>query len=168
MLISEDANATFHIAHSAIVPEKGLTSPPAGGITPIMTVSIPVAVALTTFVPPCTPSLKALVLVALRYVPAHQAPALRLFPHFGPVSVVEVLVEAIDKKGRYYSGRTPHNKIVHIINAGPACLGKIICVEISEANGSNLKGFYVDAERMDRGQSLIKYKRPPPLLELDC
>ncbi len=63
---------------------------------------------------------------------------------------VSVFVESIDKKGLYYFGRTPHNKIVHVLNAGPATLGKFIDVEISEANASNLKGYYIDANRRNR------------------
>jgi tRNA-2-methylthio-N6-dimethylallyladenosine synthase len=64
--------------------------------------------------------------------------------------VEECLVESIDKKSRYYSGRTPHNKLVHVLNAGDACVGKIIPVEITAANTSNLRGYYVDAPRRDR------------------
>lgn len=64
--------------------------------------------------------------------------------------IEKTLIESVDKKGRYYSGRTPHNRLVHVINAGPSCVGKIIDVEITEANGSNLKGYYVDAPRTDR------------------
>ncbi|MBI1862414.1 MAG: tRNA (N6-isopentenyl adenosine(37)-C2)-methylthiotransferase MiaB [Deltaproteobacteria bacterium] len=69
--------------------------------------------------------------------------------------IESVLVESIDKKkGRYFFGRSLHNKIVHVLNAGPACVGKVIDVEVTEANGSNLKGYYVDAERIDRVASL--------------
>jgi tRNA-2-methylthio-N6-dimethylallyladenosine synthase len=63
---------------------------------------------------------------------------------------VPVLIESIDKKGRFFSGRNPHGKIVHVMNAGAACIGKIIDVEITDTNGSNLKGYYVDAERKNR------------------
>ncbi|MFM8268825.1 MAG: TRAM domain-containing protein, partial [Pseudomonadota bacterium] len=56
-----------------------------------------------------------------------------------------VLIEALDKKARNYSGRNPQGKIVHVFNAGAACVGKTIEVEVTEANGSNLRGFYVDA-----------------------
>jgi len=62
-------------------------------------------------------------------------------------SVQSCLIESIDKKNRFYSGRTLHNKIVHVLNAGEACLGKIIDVEITEANSNNLRGFYVGAPR---------------------
>lgn len=54
----------------------------------------------------------------------------------------KVLVERLDKKGRYYCGRTPHNKIVHVYNAEATTVGKIIDVEVTDANGSNLKGYY--------------------------
>jgi len=62
-----------------------------------------------------------------------------------------VLLEAVDKKDLYYSGRSPHNRRVHVLNAGDACLGKILNVEITEANASNLRGYYVGAPRIDRG-----------------
>lgn len=60
------------------------------------------------------------------------------------------LIEKLDKKQRYYTGRNPYNTIVHVLNAGEACLGKIVDVEITEANGSNLKGYYVGAPKTDR------------------
>lgn len=63
---------------------------------------------------------------------------------------VKCLVESMDRKGRYYSGRTPHTQIVHVLNAGPSCVGKIIDVEITESRNSNLRGYYVDAPRTDR------------------
>ncbi len=63
---------------------------------------------------------------------------------------VSVLVESVDKKDRYYTGRNPHGKLVHILNAGVACVGKTIEVEISDATGSNLRGYYVGAPRVDR------------------
>lgn len=63
---------------------------------------------------------------------------------------VSCLIESVDKKGRYYSGRTPHTQIVHVLNAGPSCVGKIIDVEITESRNSNLRGYYVDAPRTDR------------------
>lgn len=63
---------------------------------------------------------------------------------------VPVLVEAVDKKDRYFTGRNPYGKLVHILNAGTACVGKTIDVEISDASGSNLKGYYVGAPRVDR------------------
>jgi tRNA-2-methylthio-N6-dimethylallyladenosine synthase len=66
-------------------------------------------------------------------------------------SIQSCLLESIDKKNRYYSGRTPEGKIVHVINAGEACVGKIIDVEITEAKASNLRGYYVGAPRFDRG-----------------
>lgn len=56
-----------------------------------------------------------------------------------------VLIESIDKKGQYYFGRNPYNKVVHVFNAGPATVGKTIPVEITEVTGSNLKGFFVGA-----------------------
>jgi tRNA-2-methylthio-N6-dimethylallyladenosine synthase len=59
----------------------------------------------------------------------------------------EVLVESIDKKKLHYTGRNAHNKLVHIYNAGEACVGKILDVEITEATGSNLRGYYVGAPR---------------------
>lgn len=58
-------------------------------------------------------------------------------------SVQSCLVEGQDLKAKSLSGRTPHNKLVHIQQAGPACVGKTIDVKITEANTSNLKGFYV-------------------------
>ncbi|MCB0403684.1 MAG: tRNA (N6-isopentenyl adenosine(37)-C2)-methylthiotransferase MiaB [Bdellovibrionales bacterium] len=65
-------------------------------------------------------------------------------------STVSCLIEALDKKGRYYTGRTPHGKLVHVLNAGEACIGKILDVEVTEGNASNLKGYYVGAPRQDR------------------
>ncbi len=62
----------------------------------------------------------------------------------------QVLVESLDKKEKYFTGRNPHGKIVHVLNAGSACVGKTVEVDITEANGSNLKGFYVGAPRTDR------------------
>jgi tRNA-2-methylthio-N6-dimethylallyladenosine synthase len=62
-----------------------------------------------------------------------------------------VLVEALDRKGLFYSGRNPYGKVVHVMNAGEACLGKVVDVEITEANASNLRGYYVGAPRFDRG-----------------
>jgi len=53
-----------------------------------------------------------------------------------------VLVEAMDKKGLCYSGRSAENKMVHVQNAGPACVGKIVDVEITAATGSNLRGVF--------------------------
>lgn len=64
--------------------------------------------------------------------------------------IAPVLIESLDKKSRYYTGRSPHNKVVHVLNAGEACVGKIIDVKITQANGSNLKGFYVGAPEQDR------------------
>lgn len=64
-----------------------------------------------------------------------------------------VLIESLDKKARYFTGRNPQAKIVHVLNAGEACLGKTIEVEITDANGSNLKGYYVGAPRTDRNQA---------------
>lgn len=61
-----------------------------------------------------------------------------------------VLIEAMDKKNRYFSGRNPHGKKVHVMNAGEACVGKLIDVEVTEATGSNLRGFYVGAPKRDR------------------
>ena len=57
------------------------------------------------------------------------------------------LMESIDKKGRFYMGRTAHNKVVHVMNVGAASVGKMIEVEITEATGSNLKGYYTGAPR---------------------
>jgi tRNA-2-methylthio-N6-dimethylallyladenosine synthase len=68
-------------------------------------------------------------------------------------TVTEVLVESLDKKARYFSGRNPHNKLVHVLNAGEACVGKVVPVEIVEANGTNLRGYYVGAERVNRVSS---------------
>lgn len=62
-----------------------------------------------------------------------------------------VLLESMDRKGLFYSGRNQHAKRVHVMNAGEACLGKIVDVEITEANASNLRGYYVGAPRIDRG-----------------
>ncbi|MBY0369123.1 tRNA (N6-isopentenyl adenosine(37)-C2)-methylthiotransferase MiaB [bacterium] len=61
-----------------------------------------------------------------------------------------VLIESMDKKALYYSGRSPHNRRVHVLNAGDACIGKILEVEVTEANASNLRGYYVGAPRLDR------------------
>jgi tRNA-2-methylthio-N6-dimethylallyladenosine synthase len=63
---------------------------------------------------------------------------------------VPVLVEGLDKKKLYYTGRTPQWKLVHVLNAGDACRGKIIDVEITERRVSNLKGFYTGAPRVAR------------------
>lgn len=60
-----------------------------------------------------------------------------------------VLIEAVDKKGRFFSGRNPAGKMVHVMNAGPACVGSVIPVEITQTTGSNLRGYYVDAPRID-------------------
>lgn len=65
-------------------------------------------------------------------------------------SKVSCLVEKLDKKQRHYSGRSLQNKIVHVLNAGEACVGKVIDVEITEANGSNLRGYYDGAPRSPR------------------
>lgn len=78
---------------------------------------------------------------------------------FGPMEAMNralvgtttpVLIEAVDKKDCYYSGRSPHARRVHVLNAGDACLGKILDVEITEANASCLRGYYVGAPRIDR------------------
>ncbi len=61
-----------------------------------------------------------------------------------------VLIESMDKKKKYFTGRNPYGKVVHVLNAGVACVGKSIDVEITEATGSNLKGYYVGAPRIDR------------------
>ncbi len=71
-------------------------------------------------------------------------------------SVQKVLVESIDRKNLHYSGRSLHSKMVHVLNAGDACVGKILDVEITEANGSNLRGYYVGAPKEFRRQ----YERP--------
>lgn len=55
---------------------------------------------------------------------------------------IPVLVESMDKKGFCYSGRSVENKLVHVQNAGPACVGKIVDVEITAATGSNLRGVF--------------------------
>jgi tRNA-2-methylthio-N6-dimethylallyladenosine synthase len=59
-----------------------------------------------------------------------------------------VLIESLDKQGRHYSGRTPHGKLVHVLNAGEACLGKTIEVEITQSTGSNLRGYFTGAPRV--------------------
>lgn len=61
--------------------------------------------------------------------------------------VQKVLIESMDKKGLCYTGRSPHNKLVHVENAGPASLGKIIDVQMTAGNVSALRGFYVGAPR---------------------
>jgi len=61
--------------------------------------------------------------------------------------IVSVLVESMDKKKKFFSGRTPHSKLVHIMNVGEASVGKIIDVEITDSNVSCLKGFYVGAPK---------------------
>ncbi|MEZ4749980.1 MAG: tRNA (N6-isopentenyl adenosine(37)-C2)-methylthiotransferase MiaB [Bdellovibrionota bacterium] len=63
---------------------------------------------------------------------------------------VSCLVEGIDKKGRHYTGRTPYGKLVHVLNAGDACVGRIIDVEVTEGSASNLKGYYIGAPRQNR------------------
>jgi tRNA-2-methylthio-N6-dimethylallyladenosine synthase len=73
-------------------------------------------------------------------------------------TISHVLVEAIDKKGRFYSGRDLHSKMVHVLNAGEACVGKVLEVEITEANGNSLKGYYVGAPKTERDYSK-NYKR---------
>lgn len=70
-------------------------------------------------------------------------------------SLEECLIEKIDKKKRYFMGRTKDYKIVHVFNAGLACVGKIIKVNVTEASGSNLKGYYVDAPRNRRTQDTL-------------
>ncbi len=62
--------------------------------------------------------------------------------------VQKVLIESMDKKGLCYTGRSPHNKLVHVENAGHATLGKVIDVEITAGNVSALRGFYVGAPRV--------------------
>ncbi len=62
-------------------------------------------------------------------------------------TVVSVLVESMDKKKKFFSGRTPHSKLVHVMNVGDASVGKIIDVEITDTNVSCLKGFYVGAPK---------------------
>jgi tRNA-2-methylthio-N6-dimethylallyladenosine synthase len=65
-------------------------------------------------------------------------------------TIEEVLIESMDKKERFFCGRNLQNKLIHVRNAGEACLGKIISVEITETNSTNLKGYYVDAPKIDR------------------
>ncbi len=62
-----------------------------------------------------------------------------------------VLVESLDKKGEFYIGRDPHGRLVYVLNGGAACQGKTVDVEITEANVTNLRGYYVGAPRIDRG-----------------
>ncbi len=64
---------------------------------------------------------------------------------------IPVLIEGLDKKKKYFSGRTPQWKLVHVMNAGEACQGKIIDVEITEGHASNLRGYYTGAPRVARG-----------------
>ncbi len=59
----------------------------------------------------------------------------------------KILVEAMDRKNLHFSGRSLQNKMTHILNAGEACVGKVIDVEITAATGSNLRGFYVGAPK---------------------
>jgi tRNA-2-methylthio-N6-dimethylallyladenosine synthase len=61
--------------------------------------------------------------------------------------VVPVLIESMDKKKKFFSGRTPHSKLVHVMNVGDASVGKIIDVEITDTNVSCLKGYYVGAPK---------------------
>ena len=68
--------------------------------------------------------------------------------------VTSVLVESMDKKNRHFSGRNEHNKMVHVFNIGQACVGNVIDVETTEANGSNLSGYYVGAPRIRTSQTL--------------
>lgn len=67
----------------------------------------------------------------------------------------QVLVESVDKKNKYYTGRNVYGKLVHIMNAGQACVGKTVDVEITEATGSNLRGYYVGAPRIDRNTEKV-------------
>ncbi len=68
--------------------------------------------------------------------------------------VIPVLIESMDKKKQYFSGRNPQNKLVHVMNIGDASIGKIIDVEITDTNVSCLKGFYVGAPKNE-----IKFRR---------
>jgi tRNA-2-methylthio-N6-dimethylallyladenosine synthase len=63
------------------------------------------------------------------------------------------LIESLDKKQCYFTGRTPQNKIVHVFNAGEATIGKVLDVEITEASGSNLKGYFNGAPKIKRSES---------------
>lgn len=59
-----------------------------------------------------------------------------------------VLMESLDRKARHYTGRNPQGKLVHVINAGPATVGKTLDIEVTECTGSNLRGYLPDAPRM--------------------
>ncbi len=73
------------------------------------------------------------------------------------------LIESVDRKGGdYLMARTLSNKVVHVLNAGPACVGKIVDVEIVDANQSNLKGYYTGAPRPERTETTPR-KIPTPL-----
>ncbi len=61
--------------------------------------------------------------------------------------IIPVLIESMDKKKKFFSGRTTHSKLVHVMNVGEASVGKIIDVEITDSNVSCLKGFYVGAPK---------------------
>ncbi len=65
-------------------------------------------------------------------------------------STLPILLDTLDKN-QCPTGRTLSNKKVHVLNAGAACIGKTVDVEITEANASNLRGYYVGAPRIDRG-----------------
>lgn len=78
-------------------------------------------------------------------------------------TVVPTLVEALDKKGLHYTGRTPHGKVVHVLNAGAGSVGRILDVEITEANASNLKGYSTCAPRNDRRDRSAESPLPSPV-----
>jgi tRNA-2-methylthio-N6-dimethylallyladenosine synthase len=78
---------------------------------------------------------------------------------------VSVLIESMDKKKKYYSGRNSHSKLVHVMNVGEASVGKIIDVEITETNVSCLKGFYVGAPKKDFNVGRIESCLSTPLFQ---
>ena len=61
------------------------------------------------------------------------------FP-LGPTFVNDIVDLRFDKKGRYFFGRSPHHKVVHITEATPEFVVTMVEAKISEGNASNLKG----------------------------
>jgi tRNA-2-methylthio-N6-dimethylallyladenosine synthase len=77
--------------------------------------------------------------------------------------VIPVLIESMDKKKKFFSGRNPQGKLVHVMNVGEASLGKIIDIEISETNVSCLRGYYVGAPKKPINFGVIESTVPSPV-----
>lgn len=54
-----------------------------------------------------------------------------------------ILIEALDKKKRHFSGRDPQWRLTHVTNLDETSIGKILDIEITGATGSNLMGHHV-------------------------